>query len=61
MCSNCQGHDECDCTGGAVFAVCACTRGYTCAVCHHDPAVDLADEPDLLLEMVRPELIVEVQ
>ena len=57
MCSNYQGSDGCDCTGGSVLAVCACERGYHCPVCRRDPDEDVAPEPRLLVEILSPDLM----
>ena len=61
MCSNCEGYPRCDCSGAAVLAVCGCERGYVCPMCGHVPDISATSEPDLLVEILRPEMIVDVE
>lgn len=40
------------------FASCSCVRGYACPVCNHKADAHVAAEPDLLIEILSPDVIV---
>jgi hypothetical protein len=61
MCANCRTAEDCHCTGGSALAMCSCESGYPCSVCSHEPAIDVAADPDLVVEMLSPDLQVGLE
>ncbi len=57
MCSNCKTESGCGCTGGSVFAYCPAEKGYYCSACGHSAGTKVAENPNLLNEILRPELL----
>jgi hypothetical protein len=55
MCANCSTADVCDCTGGSALATCSCESGDPCPVCSHEPAMNLAADRDVVVEMLSPD------
>jgi hypothetical protein len=61
MCSDCNTSPECECAGGAILTECSCERGYNCPACNHEAKASAADEPNILVEVVSPDLFVDVE
>jgi len=61
MCANCRTAEDCDCTGGSALATCSCENGYPCPVCSHEPARNVGADPDLIVEMLSPDLQVGLE
>jgi hypothetical protein len=61
MCANCRTVEGCDCMGGPALATCSCESGYPCLVCGHEPAGNVAADPNLVVEMLSPDLQVGLE
>ncbi len=57
MCSSCKSYSGCDCVGGSVFAYCPAEKGFYCSVCKHEGGTNLTTNPNILDELLSPELL----